>query len=86
VAEFRRPHWCLPGDPFAVRDGSSQAEFAGRLDVMHGAISKLEHSDNVRVSILRQYLDALGARLECVALFDDDDRRVSIHLVRDIAA
>jgi transcriptional regulator with XRE-family HTH domain len=39
---------------------------AGRLDVTQGAISKLEHSDDVRVSTLRQYLDALGARLELV--------------------
>ena len=49
----------------------SQAELAGRLDVTLGAISKLEHSDDVRVSTLRQYLDALGARLELVAVFDD---------------
>jgi hypothetical protein len=32
------------------------------------------------VSTLRQYLDALGTRLELVAVFDDDDRRVPIHL------
>ena len=64
----------------------SQAELAGGLDVTQGAISKLEHSDGVRVSTLRQYLDALGARLELVAVFDDDDRRVPIHLGRDDAA
>lgn len=64
----------------------SQAELAGRLDVTQGAISKLEHSDDVRVSTLRQYLDALGARLELVAVFDEDDRRVPIHLGRDSAA
>lgn len=63
----------------------SQTELAGRLDVTQGAISKLEHSDDVRVSTLRQYLEALGARLELVAVFDDD-RRVPIHLGRDDAA
>ena len=42
----------------------SQVELAGRLEVTQGAISKLEHSDDVRVSTLRQYLDALGARLD----------------------
>lgn len=63
----------------------SQAELAGRLDVTLGAISKLEHSDDVRVSTLRQYLGALGARLELVAVFDDDDRKVPIHLGRDDA-
>jgi DNA-binding MarR family transcriptional regulator len=44
----------------------SQAELAGRLDV--------------RVSTLRQYLDALGARLELVAVFDEEGRRVPIQL------
>ena len=68
------------------REAVSQVELAGRLDVTQGAISKLEHSDDVRVSTLRQYLEALGARLELVAVFDDDDRRVPIHLGRDDAA
>lgn len=73
---------------YELRHGEaiSQAELAGRLDVTQGAISKLEHSDDVRVSTLRQYLEALGARLELVAVFDDDERRVPIHLGRDSAA
>lgn len=72
---------------YELRHGQaiSQAELAGRLDVTQGAISKLEHSDDVRVSTLRQYLEALGARLELVAVFDDDDRRVPIHLGHDDA-
>ena len=61
----------------------SQVELAGRLDVTQGAISKLEHSDDVRVSTLRQYLEALGARLELVAVFEDEHRRVPIHLGKD---
>lgn len=64
----------------------SQAELAGRLDITQSAVSKLEHADDVRVSTLRQYLDALGARLELVAVFDDEHRRVPIHLGRDDAA
>lgn len=36
----------------------SQAELAGRLEVTQGAISKFEHADDVRVSTLREYLDA----------------------------
>lgn len=58
----------------------SQVELAGRLEVTQGAISKFEHADDVRVSTLREYLDALGARLELVAVFDDEDRRVPVHL------
>lgn len=64
----------------------SQAELAGRLEVTQGAISKLEHSDDVRVSTLRQYLEALGARLELVAVFDDENRRVPVHLGKEPAA
>jgi predicted transcriptional regulator len=37
----------------------SQAELAGRLDVTQGAISTFEHADDVRISTLRQYLEAL---------------------------
>jgi hypothetical protein len=64
----------------------SQVDLAGRLDVTQGAISKLEHADDVRVSTLRQYLEALGARLELVAVFDDEDRRVPINLGKKPAA
>jgi transcriptional regulator with XRE-family HTH domain len=58
----------------------SQVELAGRLNVTRGAISKLEHAEDVRVSTLRQYLQALGAHLELTAVFDEEDRRVPIQL------
>jgi len=73
---------------YELRHGEaiSQAELAGRLDVTQGAISKLEHSEDVRVSTLRQYLEALGARLELVAVFDEDDRRIPVHLGKGTTA
>jgi DNA-binding transcriptional regulator YiaG len=62
----------------------SQAELAGRLEVTQGAVSKLEHAGDVRVSTLRQYLEGIGARLELVAVFDDDhEQRIPIHLGRE---
>ena len=67
------------------REAVSQSELAGRLDVTQGAISKLERADDVRVSTLRQYLEALGARLELVAVFDDEDRRVQVHLGKGLS-
>ncbi len=70
---------------FRHGEAISQAELAGRLDVTQGAISKLEHSEDVRVSTLRQYLEALGARLELVAVFDEDDRRIPVHLGKGTA-
>jgi DNA-binding Xre family transcriptional regulator len=64
----------------------SQVDLAERLDVTQSAISKLEHAADVRVSTLRQYVEALGARLELVAVFDDEDRRVPINLGKGSAA
>lgn len=64
----------------------SQAEVAGRLEITQSAVSKLENADDVRVSTLRDYLDALGARLELVAVFDDEERRVPVHLGKEPAA
>jgi len=64
----------------------SQVELAGRLEITQSAVSKLEHAEDVRVSTLRDYLEALGARLELVAVFEDENRRVPIHLGRDDAA
>jgi len=64
----------------------SQVELAGRLEITQGAVSKFEHAEDVRISTLRQYLAALGARLELVAVFDDGDRRVPIELGKQPAA
>lgn len=68
------------------REAVSQAELAGRLEITQSAVSKLENADDVRISTLRQYLEALGARLELVAVFDENDRRVPVHLGKDTAA
>jgi DNA-binding Xre family transcriptional regulator len=65
----------------------SQVELAGRLEITQSAVSKLEHAEDVRVSTLRDYLDAMGARLELVAVFDEDgERRVPVHLGREPVA
>ena len=64
----------------------SQADLAGLLEITQGAVSKFEHADDMRISTLRNYLEALGARLELIAVFDDEDRRVPIELGREPAA
>lgn len=37
------------------------------------------------MSTLRDYLEALGARLELVAVIDDEDRCVPVHLGKEPA-
>ena len=43
-------------------------------------------TEDVRASTLRHYLEVPGARLELVAVFDDDARRVPVHLGKGSAA
>src|SRR6266567_4292268 len=50
----------------------SQTELAARLGVTQPAVSKLEHAEDVRVSTLRDYIEALGGTLELSARFGDD--------------
>ena len=49
----------------------SQTELAERLQITQAAVSKFENSDDVRLSTLRQYIEALGGHLEISARFDD---------------
>lgn len=56
----------------------SQAALAEVLQISQGAVSKFEHSDDVRLSTLRQYIEALGGRLEVSARFDDRTVKLDI--------
>ena len=57
-----------------------QIEQTGRIGITPDAIADLERLEDLRVSTLRDYLEALGARLELVAVLDDEDRRLPVHL------
>jgi DNA-binding transcriptional regulator YiaG len=56
----------------------SQAVLAARLQITQPAISQLENADDLRVSTLREYVEALGGHLEITARFED--ARVPIDL------
>ena len=64
----------------------SQIEATGRLEIAQSAVAELEHAEDVRVSTLRDYLEAIGARLELFAVFDHDERRVPVHLGKEPVA
>lgn len=51
----------------------SQTELAAELGISQSAISQLERSEDLKLSTLRNYLKHLGARLELLAVFEDDD-------------
>ena len=59
----------------------SRVDVAELLDVTQPAISKLEHADDVRISTLRNYIEALGGQLEIEAEFPDG-RRVPLVIGR----
>lgn len=55
----------------------SQTELAGTLGISQSAISQLERGEDLKLSTLRNYVRGLGAHLEIVAVFDDDEGEVT---------
>ncbi len=56
--------------PHEPRDVTQQV-LAEALDVSQPNVSRIEHQDDVFLSTLRSYVEALGGRLEVRAVFDD---------------
>jgi DNA-binding XRE family transcriptional regulator len=54
----------------ASRDVTQQM-LAEALEVTQPNVSRIEHEDDVFLSTLRSYVEALGGRLEVRAVFDD---------------
>jgi hypothetical protein len=55
-----------------VRD-VTQVELAHRLGMNQPGVSRIEHQENVLIETLREYVEALGGRLELAAVFGEDD-------------
>ena len=51
----------------------TQVDLAKAMQVDQAAVSKLEHRDDMYVSTLRSYVQALGGELKLVASFPDGD-------------
>jgi transcriptional regulator with XRE-family HTH domain len=69
--------------------GITQVELASRLRKSQGNVSELERREDVYLSSLREYVEALGGRLEVTAVFDDDRQIVDIGrplAAREVAA
>lgn len=50
----------------------TQKQLAGALEVSQPNISRIEHEDDLFLSTLRSYVEALGGRLELRAVFADE--------------
>jgi DNA-binding XRE family transcriptional regulator len=54
------------------RQGHTQVEVADALKVSQARVSKIEHQEDIYLSTLRDYIAALGGRLEVRAIFPDE--------------
>jgi transcriptional regulator with XRE-family HTH domain len=50
----------------------TQRKLADTLDVSQANISRIEHEDDLYISTLRSYVEALGGRLQLRAVFGDE--------------
>jgi transcriptional regulator with XRE-family HTH domain len=55
------------------RRGITQEQVAMRLATSRPNVSRIEHEDDVRMSTMQRYVEALGGELEIVARFPDGD-------------
>ena len=62
----------------AVREltGKTQVDLAEALKMTQSELSKSERRDDHLLSTLRRYVEALGGRLEVLAVFDDKQVRL----------
>jgi len=62
----------------------SQTEMAERLELNQGDISKFERREDVYVSSVRRYIEAMGGKLELIAKFPER-RRYKIKSIGELA-
>jgi DNA-binding XRE family transcriptional regulator len=58
--------------------GMSQTDVAHQLDVSQARVSKIEREDDLYLSTLRRYVEAMGGSLELRAVFQEDGQEVRI--------
>lgn len=60
------------------RTGTTQTELADRLGVSQSRISRLERAQDLQLSTLQDYVEALGGKLEIKASFPEDAEAVDL--------
>jgi DNA-binding XRE family transcriptional regulator len=62
--------------------GATQQEVAAALGVSQANVSRIEHEENLYLSTLREYVAALGGRLELRAVFPDGEITIAPRAAR----
>lgn len=64
----------------AIRQGRgvTQIQLAAELGRSQGQVSDIERRDDLYLSTLRAYVEALGGRLEVAAIFDEERTPIAI--------
>lgn len=57
----------------------TQQQLAAQLRVSQANISRIEHQEDLYLSTLSEYIEALGGRLEITAVFDDESVALVSH-------
>lgn len=55
------------------QQGLTQKQIADTLGVSQANISRIEHEDDLYLSTLREYVEALGGELQIKAVFEDQE-------------
>jgi DNA-binding Xre family transcriptional regulator len=57
---------------------ATQRELADALEMTQANVSRIEHEDDIYLSTLRRYVEALGGQLEVHAVFPDETVKVTV--------
>lgn len=57
---------------------ATQQELAKALEMTQANVSRIEHEDDIYLSTLRRYVEALGGQLEVHAVFPDETVKVAV--------
>jgi transcriptional regulator with XRE-family HTH domain len=66
------------------RRGITQEQVAAHLGTSRPNVSRIEREDDVRMSTLQRYIEALGGELELVARFPDGDSQTLLGTTNDL--
>jgi transcriptional regulator with XRE-family HTH domain len=67
----------MPLDQLRRAQEMTQIQLAGILGVNQGEVSKIEHRQDICISTLADYIEAMGGRLEIRAVFKDRSVRIT---------